>query len=60
MKEVNCADVGLAGCEGVVRGESEEEILVQVAEHAKNVHGLSDDEIDDALVARVRSQIREV
>lgn len=60
MKEVRCAEVGFAGCEGVVRGESEEEILVQVAEHAKSVHGLSGDDIDDALVAQVRSQIREV
>jgi predicted small metal-binding protein len=36
-KVVRCRDVGF-DCDGVVRAETEEEVLKQVAAHAKAVH----------------------
>lgn len=56
---VHCRDIGF-DCDAVVTGESEDEILVQVVEHAKDVHNLSDDQVSDpALVESVRQQIHE-
>jgi predicted small metal-binding protein len=51
---VNCRDVGF-DCEGVVRAESQDELLQQVASHAQSVHGLT--EISDEIVAKVKSVI---
>ena len=56
-KEVRCRDLGF-DCDGVVQGESEEEILTQVAEHAKEVHNMT--EIPEEVVEKVRSVMREV
>ena len=55
-KVVRCRDVGF-DCEGVVRAETEEEVLTQVASHAKEVHGL--DEVSEEVVAKVRSVMYE-
>ena len=53
---VHCRDVGF-DCDGVVRAETEEELLQQVAEHAKSAHGL--EEVTDEVVEKVKSVIRE-
>ena len=53
---LNCRDIGF-DCEAVVRAETEEEVLKQVAEHAGNTHGIT--EVDDELVAKVRAVMRE-
>ena len=59
-KELRCSDVGFS-CEAVVRGESEDEIMQQVAEHAREVHGLSADDLrDPATAERIRTSIRDV
>ncbi len=55
MKVVNCRDVGF-DCEGVVRAESEEEVLRQVAEHARTVH---DVEVTPEMAEQVKDLIRE-
>ena len=55
-KVVNCRDVGF-DCEGVVRAESEKELLAKVAQHAKEVHGLT--EVTEEIVAKVQSVTRE-
>ena len=51
---VQCKDVGFE-CEGVVKAETEEELLKQVAEHAKTVHGL--EEVTEEVVEKVKSVI---
>ncbi|MCB0047365.1 MAG: DUF1059 domain-containing protein [Caldilineaceae bacterium] len=51
-KVVRCRDVGF-DCEGVVRAETEEEVLIQVAAHAKEVHGV--EEVTPEIVEKVRS-----
>jgi predicted small metal-binding protein len=55
-KVVNCRDVGF-DCEGVVRAESEQELLAKVAQHANEVHGLT--EVTEEIVAKVKSVTRE-
>jgi predicted small metal-binding protein len=40
-KVLRCRDVGL-DCEGELRGQTEEEILRQAAEHAQDVHNIRD------------------
>ena len=52
---VHCRDVGF-DCDGVVRSDSEEELLQQVADHAKSVHGL--EEVTDEIVEKVKSVVQ--
>jgi predicted small metal-binding protein len=56
MKELNCRDVGF-DCEGVIRGDSEEDVMSQAAVHARDAHGL--ETIDDETAQKIRSQIRD-
>jgi predicted small metal-binding protein len=55
-KVVYCRDVGF-DCAGVVRAETEEELLAKVAEHAKAVHHIQ--KITAEIVQKVKSVIRE-
>ena len=55
-KELRCGDL-MPGCEAVVEGRDEGEVMAKAAEHAKNAHGLS--EISPELAGKVRSAIRE-
>ncbi len=55
-KELNCSDVGFE-CDAVVRADSEEEVMTQVATHAREVHGL--EHIDDETAQKIRSQIHD-
>jgi predicted small metal-binding protein len=52
---VNCRDIGF-DCDGVVRAETEDELLQKVAEHAKSIHNL--DEVTPEIVEKVKSVIR--
>jgi len=54
-KVVRCRDVGF-NYEGVVRAETEEEVLRQVAAHAKTVHNL--EAVSEEVVAKVRRVMR--
>lgn len=56
VKVVNCRDLGF-DCDGVVRAATEEEVLRQVAEHARTVHKL--ETISEEVVAKVRSVMRD-
>ncbi len=54
---LHCRDVG-PDCDAVVTAESEDEILAQVAAHAKEVHGMTDEQVSDpAFVEHVKAQI---
>ena len=55
-KVVNCRDVGV-DCDFVARGETEQEVLQQCAEHGKEAHGM--DEIPPELALKVRAAIRD-
>lgn len=56
MKQFACANV-VDGCDGVVTGETEEEVLVAVGQHAADAHGIT--EIPDELAQQVRAGITE-
>jgi predicted small metal-binding protein len=55
-KVLECADV-TGDCKGVVRGNSEQEIMQGMVKHAKDVHGL--DTVPPELVTKARSSIRD-
>ena len=54
MKQFACANV-VPGCDGVVTGETDDEVLVAAARHAAEAHGMT--EMPDAVVARIRAGI---
>jgi len=55
-KVITCRDVGV-DCDFVARGQTEQEVLQQCAEHARTAHGMN--EISPELAEKVRSAIRE-
>ena len=54
MKTLRCRDVGF-DCDKEIRAESEEDVMQQAAEHAKNDHGVT---VTPQVAAQVRAQIR--
>lgn len=57
-KMVECAKVDpSSGCPEVIRGETEDEVLQKVGEHAKQ-HGIR--EVTAELIAQVKSHIHDV
>jgi len=55
-KTMKCRDVG-PDCDYVARGESEEEIMKQVAAHARDAHGMN--EVPPELAEKARSAIKD-
>ena len=54
MKKFECGTV-VEGCDGVVTGETEDEVLQAAGEHAASAHGMTD--LPDEVVAKVRAGI---
>jgi predicted small metal-binding protein len=54
-KILRCGEL-FPGCSIEARGETEEEILKQAAEHARRDHGVS--QIDAATLAKVKAAIK--
>jgi predicted small metal-binding protein len=57
MKQLRCSDVGFA-CDKIIQGEDEQDVMTQVAEHGREVHGLT--EIDEETGQKIRAQIVDV
>lgn len=55
MKSLHCSDAGF-DCEGVIRAESEEEVLAQAGEHAQTVHNT---QVTPELADQLRTLIRD-
>ena len=55
-KMLRCRDVGV-DCDHVIRAETEDEIMEKCAEHAKNVHDMT--EISPKMVAKVKAAIQD-
>jgi predicted small metal-binding protein len=55
-KVLHCADV-VGSCDFVARGESEQEILTQAAEHARSAHNIT--EITPDVAEKVKAAIRD-
>jgi predicted small metal-binding protein len=56
MKTIKCRDVGV-DCDFEARGETEQEVLRQCAEHARRDHGM--EEIPQEMATKVRGAIRD-
>jgi predicted small metal-binding protein len=56
-KVLQCSDVGFA-CDAKVSAETEDEVMAQAAQHAKDVHGLSDQDLAQQ-AANIRAAIRD-
>jgi predicted small metal-binding protein len=56
-KVLRCGEL-FPGCSIEARGETEEEILEQAAEHARRDHGVG--QIDPATLAKVKAAIKTV
>lgn len=54
MKKFACGDV-VPGCDTTFNGSNDDEILAQVAQHAADVHGLT--EVPQELIGQVMSRI---
>ncbi len=57
MKEFRCANVGYSECNWKLEGNSEEEMVPQIEDHAFKVHHL---ELKDEAVEHVRQAIHDV
>ena len=55
-KVFECAQV-VPGCEGVVTGATDEEVMQKAAAHGRDAHGI--DPLPPEVVERVRSSIHE-
>ena len=55
-KVVRCRDVGF-DCDGVVRAETEQEVLQQVTAHAKVIHNI--ETVPPEVIEKVRQVMRE-
>jgi predicted small metal-binding protein len=44
---LSCRDAGETTCPFVARAETKEEVLIQIAKHAKEVHGYTDEQVND-------------
>lgn len=55
MKTLHCSDAGF-NCQAVVKGNTDEEILQQAAEHAKAVHQV---EVTPEMAAQIKKLIKE-
>ena len=55
-KVLKCKDMGM-DCDFVARGETEDEILKQAAEHAGTTHDMT--EMSDEIIGKVRAAIHD-
>jgi len=56
-KSFKCSDAGM-DCGFEAKGESEQELMGQVAQHAKEAHGI--EQVSPELAATVRGKIKDV
>jgi predicted small metal-binding protein len=54
MKKFACGDV-VPGCDGVVTGETDDDVLAAAAAHAASAHGMT--EVPDEVVVAIRAGI---
>jgi predicted small metal-binding protein len=55
-KTINCRDAGV-DCDFVAKGETDQEVLQQCAEHARTAHGMN--ELPAELASKVQAAIRD-
>jgi len=54
-----CQDVGVT-CDFIAKGETEEELLEEVAKHGKEMHGYTDEQLNDPeMMEKVKSAVKQ-
>ena len=55
MKELACGDI-VSGCQATFRGETDEDILQQAADHAREEHGITEPppELVEEIIGNIR------
>ena len=56
MKEFRCGEL-IPGCEAAFHGDTDDEVLEQIATHAREDHGM--DEVPPEVVDQIRASISE-
>jgi predicted small metal-binding protein len=57
MKTITCREAGF-DCDHVVKGETEEEVIANGAEHVKKEHGMKAEDTTPEFKEKVRALIR--
>jgi predicted small metal-binding protein len=57
MKTVICREAGF-DCDHVVKGETEEEVMKNGADHAMKVHGMKEEDMTPELKKKIKGLIR--
>jgi predicted small metal-binding protein len=57
MKTITCREAGF-DCDHIVKGETEEEVMTNGAEHAKKEHGMKAEDITPEFKEKVKALIR--
>jgi predicted small metal-binding protein len=58
-RRLACRDVGM-DCDELIRGETQDEVVLKAVEHGRQAHGMSEEQLSDPkLEERLRSLIRE-
>jgi len=57
MKTVSCREAGF-DCDHVVKGETEEEVMKNGAEHAMKVHAMKEEDMTPEMQQKIRGPIR--
>lgn len=58
-RRLACSDAGY-DCSHVAEGDSVEQVLEEVAPHAKAVHGFTDEQLNDPeVIARIRTALKQ-
>jgi len=55
-RKLHCGDV-VAGCDGVVTGEDDQDVMRKAAAHAAEAHGI--DDVDDDTAAALHAAIQD-
>jgi predicted small metal-binding protein len=57
MKTVSCREAGF-DCDHVVKGETEEEVIKNGAEHAMKVHDMKEEDMTPEMKQKIKALIR--
>lgn len=57
MKTITCREAGF-DCDHIVKGQTEEEVLNNGIEHAKNDHNMKEEDITPEMKEKIRGLIR--
>jgi len=57
MKTINCREAGF-DCDYTVRGETEEEVMKNGIEHAKNAHNMKEEDMTPEMQQKIKGLIR--